>query len=161
MSILRVAGSGDLDASTMRFGVVTSNTNAAITGVLESGAIEELRRQGVAADGICVHRVPGAFELPMAAARLLEGTGSWNGIVCVGALIRGETPHFEVLAHAVATGIQRVACASGVPVVFGVLTCDTLRQAEARSGGERGNKGAEAALAAVEMACLYAGLSEG
>ncbi len=103
--------------------------------------------------------VPGAFELPLAVDRVLRGAGEWDAALCLGALVRGETPHFEVLAHAVASAIESVGLETGKPVIFGVLTCDTLQQAVDRSGGAKGNKGSEAAVAAIEMVRLYSSLT--
>ena len=100
--------------------------------------------------------MPGAYELPQAAHRL-AAAGRYDAIVCIGALIRGETAHFDVLAHATAAAVQDAARATGVPMAFGVLTCEDHAQARARAGGARGNKGREAALAAIEMARLFAG----
>lgn len=139
-----------------RFAVVVSSFNEAITGALRDGAVETLQAHGAADSDIEVLRVPGAFELPMTAARLVSGV---DAVICVGALIKGETPHFDYLSAAVAHAIQAVAVRSGVPVIFGVLTCETRAHAEARAGGSKGNKGVEAAIAAVEMAALFADLS--
>ena len=112
---------------------------------------------GATAENIYEVRVPGAFELPMAAAQLLRQSRV-DAVVCLGALVRGETPHFDVLAHATANAIQAVARSSGGPVTFGVVTCDSSEQAVERAGGEVGNKGTEAAIAAMEMIALYARL---
>ena len=143
-------------AALFRFGVIVSRTNADITTALLIGALETLREYGADHDAIGVSHVPGAFELPMAAAKLADS--GVDAIICIGALIRGETPHFDYLAASVAQGIQNVAADAGIPVVFGVLTCDSMEQASARAGGEKGNKGAQAAVAAIEMAVLYAAL---
>jgi 6,7-dimethyl-8-ribityllumazine synthase len=146
-------------AADLRFAVVVSRTNSAITGPLLDGALETLRAHGATAQRVRVYEVPGAYELPMAADRAARA-GDVDAVVCIGALVRGETPHFEVLAHAVGIAVQDVARERGVPATFGVLTCDTWEQAEARCGGERGNKGSEAAVAAIEMARLFARIDE-
>jgi 6,7-dimethyl-8-ribityllumazine synthase len=146
-------------AAGFRFAVVVSRFNEAITEALRDGAVRTLERHGATAASVQVHAVPGAFELPMTAARLVDGRV--DAVICLGALIKGETPHFEYLSASVAQGLQEVAVRSGVPVIFGVLTCETLQHAEARAGGDKGNKGAEAALAAIEMANLFAGIAPG
>ncbi|MGD8331004.1 MAG: 6,7-dimethyl-8-ribityllumazine synthase [Acidobacteriota bacterium] len=143
-------------AAGLRFALVVSRFNEDITAALLDGALESLSALGAAAGDLRVVQVPGAFELPMTAARLADGRV--DAIICLGALVRGETPHFEYLSQAVAQGIEQVAVHSGVPVIFGVLTCDSRAHALARAGGDKGNKGAEAALAAVEMALLFAAL---
>ena len=137
----------------LRFAVVTSRYNTAITDRLRAGAVDALTAHGVAAGDIVTEWVPGAFELPMAAWRLARA--GVDGVVCLGALIRGETAHFDVLAHATAAAVQETVRESGVPVSFGVITTENLAQAEARAGGDHGNKGQEAALAALEMALLF------
>lgn len=140
-------------AAGYRFAVVASRTNGEITEALLEGALDALRRHG--AEHVRVVTVPGSFELPMTAAALAR-SGEIDAIVCIGALVRGETPHFDHLASAVAHGIQQVAIEQGLPVTFGVLTCDDVEQARARCGGAQGNKGAEAALAAVEALGAFA-----
>ncbi len=137
-----------------RFGVAASRWNSGIVEALLAGALETLQRYGVAESDIQVARVPGAYELPMAAAALAR-TQEVDAVVCLGVLVRGDTPHFDVLAHSVAGAIQDVARETHVPMAFGVLTTENVEQAEARAGGEHGNKGAEAAEAALEMAALY------
>ncbi len=157
MSELRDAGTLAGDAARpFRFDVVVSGTNAVITEALLEGVLGALGRHGARDESVRVCRVPGAFELPMTAAQLARS--SPDAIICIGALIRGETPHFDYLSMAVAQGLQTVAIDSGIPTVFGVLTCDSMQQAAARAGGDKGNKGAEAAIAAIEMAALYAAL---
>ncbi len=146
-------------AAAFRFAVVVSRYNHDITGALLEGALATLEAHGAAAAAVQVHQVPGAFELPMAAAKLTDG--SVDAVICLGALIKGETPHFEHLCSSVARAIGDLAVHSGVPVIFGVLTCDQRRHAEARAGGEKGNKGVEAAIAAIEMAALFASISTG
>jgi len=146
-------------AQGLRFAVVVSRFNADITGALRDGALHKLAEHGASGDAVQVHAVPGAFELPMTAARLADGRV--DAIICLGALIKGDTPHFEYLSEAVAHGVQDVALRSGVPAIFGVLTCETREQALARAGGAKGNKGAEAAVAAIEMVRLFAELRGG
>jgi len=141
-------------AAPLRFAVVVSRYHREITDRLCDGAIETLRRHGAGDDSVLVIPVPGAYELPMAARRVAF-SGAVDAVICLGALIRGETYHFEVLANATAQALQNVAADSGIPVLFGVLTCDDLLQAQARCGGERGHKGQEAALAAIQMALLF------
>jgi 6,7-dimethyl-8-ribityllumazine synthase len=143
----------DLDASGLRIAVAVGRFNLAITGPLLEGARRVLSGHGVV-DPTVVW-VPGAFELPLAAQRL---TRDHDAVVALGAVIRGDTPHFDFVAGETAAGLMRVGLDSGVPVVFGVLTTDTLAQAEARIGGSAGHKGEEAASTAIEMAALLAQL---
>jgi 6,7-dimethyl-8-ribityllumazine synthase len=143
-----------------RFAIVASQTNLEITEALVGGAYSMFKRHGVDPDTVPLVQVPGAFELPMTAAKLI-GSQQVDVVVCIGAIVRGGTPHFDYLAQAVAQGIQALAIDSGIPVTFGVLTCDTLEQARARCGGAKGNKGAEAALAAIELARVFADLEQG
>lgn len=149
--------SGALDAKDMRFGIVVARFNELVSRRLLDGAIDALRRHGVAEDGIEVAWVPGSFEIP-AAARELAQAGKVDGVVCLGAVIRGETAHFDHVAAAAATGIGGVHAATGVPAGFGVLTVDTLEQGLERAGGKHGNKGADAAAATIEMVSLLRGL---
>lgn len=142
----------------MRVALVVSRYHAFVTERLEAGARAALREAGVADDRIETFPVPGAFELPQAAVRVADA-GAWSAIVCLGCLIRGETSHFEIIAQATAAGITQAGQATGVPVTFGVLTTNTAEEAMARAGEGAGNKGREAALAAIEMARLYARLS--
>jgi len=142
---LQAAPNGD----GLRIGVALARFNQGVTERLLSGALEALGRHGVADDAIDVATVPGAFELPLCAQRLAV-TGRYDAIVCLGAVVRGETPHFEYVAREAARGIADIARRHDVPVAFGVLTTDTVEQALARAGGERGNKGYEAAVTALE-----------
>lgn len=142
-----------LDRTGARFAVVAARFNERITKKLLSGALRALSAAGLSDDAVEVHWVPGSFELPQAAACLAR-TGRYAGIVCVGCVIRGETPHFDFVAGQAAAGIQRVALDSGVPATFGVITALTEAQAWARAGGEVGNRGQEAADAAIEMAAF-------
>jgi 6,7-dimethyl-8-ribityllumazine synthase len=148
-------GEGKLDAGGKRFAVVVSRFNAFITERLLDGAMDGLQRCGAARSAVQVVRVPGAFEIP-SAARTLANTGKYSAIICLGCLLRGDTAHYDVIANECARGIGQSAQESGVPHAFGVLTCDTLEQAIDRAGLKMGNKGFEAALAAVEMANLVA-----
>jgi len=144
---------GTLSGDGLRVAVVVARWNELITRSLLAGAREALRRSGVADDDVDVAWVPGSFEIPQA-ARWLAESGRYDAIVCLGAVIRGATPHFDFIAGAAFTGIGDVARATGVPITNGVLTTDTGEQALERAGIKGGNKGAEAAAAAVEMAVL-------
>ena len=141
---------GGLDASGLRFAVVVSRFNADITGPLYDGCVEELRGNGSSGPDAAIE-VPGCFELPLVAQELAR-SGRFDAIVCLGAVIRGDTPHFDYVSSETARGIQEAALKTGVPVVFGVLTTDNEEQAVARIGGSHGHKGREAALTAIEMA---------
>ena len=140
-----------------RFALVAGRFNEFITTRLVDGAVDALVRHGASADRIDVVWVPGAFEMP-AVARRLAGSGKYAAVVCLGAVIRGGTPHFDYIAAEVSKGIAQVALTSEVPVVFGVLTTDTIEQAVERAGTKAGNKGADAATAALEMVDLLARL---
>jgi 6,7-dimethyl-8-ribityllumazine synthase len=144
---------GELKADGKRFAIVVSRFNAFITERLLLGALDGLRRTGARSEDIEVMRVPGSFEIP-SAARLLAETGKYHAIICLGCLLRGDTAHYDVIVNECARGIGQSAQETGVPHAFGVLTCDTLEQAIDRAGLKMGNKGLEAALAAVEMASL-------
>ena len=144
---------GDLKASGLKVGIVVSRFNALITDDLLAGAINELVSHGVDDNEIEVIRVPGAFEIPIAAKKICSKEK--DVIICLGAVIRGGTPHFDYVASETARGIASVAIDADIPVMFGVLTTDSLQQAKDRSGGKCGNKGAETALAAIEMATLF------
>lgn len=145
---------GHLDAKGMRFALLVARTNDLVGIRLLAGAEDCLERHGAPAEDRTVVRVPGAWELPLAASKLAK-TGRFDAIVALGALIRGETPHFDFLAAEAAKGLAHAAIESGIPVIFGVLTTETLDQAMERAGAKGGNKGWEAALAAVEMVSLY------
>ncbi len=137
---------GDLDASGMRIAIVAGRFNDHVTKPLLEGALGTLRDLGL--DDVAVYWVPGAFEIPLVAQRLAPAC---DAVVCLGAVIRGDTPHFEYVAGAAASGLMNVSVQTGVPVIFGILTTDTMEQALARAGGNVGNKGWEAALAVLEM----------
>ena len=145
------------DASSFRFAVIVSRFNEAITGSLRDAALAALRDAGAPESGVQVYDVPGAYELPQAARAAAE-TGAFDAVVCLGCVIRGETPHFDYISSAVAHGITTAAGETGVPMAFGVLTTNTLEQAQERAGANDENKGREAAAAAIEMAALYARL---
>jgi len=149
---------GSLNAAGKRFAVVVSRFNAFITERLLLSACDGLLRTGTNKKDIAVVRVPGSFEIP-SAARTLAETGKYDAIICIGCLLRGDTAHYDVIVNEVTRGIGQSAQETGVPHAFGVLTCDTLEQAIDRAGLKMGNKGFEAALAAVEMANLKPVLS--
>lgn len=144
---------GRLDAAGMRLAVVAGRFNDAVTKLLLDGALDALRDHGLDPEDVRVVWVPGAFEIPLVAKRL-AASGDVDAVICVGAVIRGGTPHFDYVAGECAAGVTRAALDTGVPVAFGVLTTDDLDQAQARSGGSEGNKGHEAAVTAIEMVDL-------
>ena len=144
---------GDFRVEGARFGIVVSRFNSFVVESLLGGAIDTLVRHGVARSGITVVRVPGSWEIPLAAKRL-AASGRLDAIVAVGAVIRGGTPHFEYVAGECTKGLAQVSLEHGIPVGFGVLTVDTIEQAIERSGTKAGNKGVEAALSALEMVSL-------
>ena len=148
---------GQLTAPEGRFGIVVSRFNEFITHKLLEGALDCLGRHGVADDQIDVVWVPGSVELPVTAQRLAR-SNRYVAMVCLGCVVQGETDHYKYVAGEAAKGIAQVALGTGVPVIFGVLTTDTLEQAVHRAGVKSGNKGADAALAAIEMANLFAQL---
>ncbi len=145
---------GDLAADGLRFAVIASRFNDEIVSGLLSGALECLSRHGAADEAIAVYRVPGAFEIPTLARRLVQG-GGIDAIIALGCLLRGDTPHFDFISAQVTSELSRVAVEASFPVAFGVITCNTQEQAVARSSPGAGNKGWEAALAAIEMANLW------
>ena len=151
---------GKLDASAMRVAVVAGRFNDDVTKLLLEGTLRELADNGLEPDMVPVAWVPGAFEIPLVAKRFAE-SGEFDAVVCVGAVIRGDTPHFEYVADACASGISRMTLDTGVPIAFGVLTTDDRDQALARAGGVEGNKGSEAAATAVEMVDLLRQLGKG
>lgn len=142
---------GEAGARGRRFAIVVARFNELVTAKLLEGAVDCLRTHEVAEDDLDVAWVPGAFELALVARRL---AGGYDAVLCLGAVIRGETAHFDYVASEAATGIRRASQETGVPVIFGVLTTDTLEQAIDRAGGKHGNKGWDAAMAAMEMASL-------
>ena len=154
---------GDLTGAGRRFGIVASRFNSRIGDHLVAGAVDCLKRHGVAAADIHLVSVPGAWEIPQALEELAaagEGRGKIDGLVAIGVVIRGETPHFDYLCAQATRGIAGVAERHRVPVGYGLLTCDTSEQAAERAGGKAGNKGWEAALAALEMADLFTRLRQ-
>ncbi|MGI8975608.1 MAG: 6,7-dimethyl-8-ribityllumazine synthase [Thermomicrobiales bacterium] len=144
---------GMLSGRDRRFGIVVGRFNEFIGGKLLDGALDALRRNEVAADNITTAWCPGAFEIPLVAKRLAN-TGRFDALICLGAVIRGSTPHFDYVAGEAAKGIAQVSLETGVPIAFGVLTTDTIEQAIERAGTKAGNKGFEAAMTAIEMANL-------
>lgn len=148
---------GDFSASTGRYGIVVARFNEFVVNALVAGALDALRRHGVAEGNMTVVKVPGAFELPLTARRLAR-TGDYDAIIALGAVIRGGTPHFDYVAGECASGIARVSMEEDLPISFGVLTTDTIEQAIERSGSKAGNKGADAAMTALEMVSLYRNL---
>ena len=148
---------GKLDAKGLSFGIIVGRFNSFIAERLLEGALDGLVRHGADDAQIDVLRVPGAFEIPLAASKM-AARNKYDAIICLGAVIRGSTPHFDFVASEVSKGVAQVSLASDVPIAFGVLTTDTLEQALERAGGKMGNKGYDAAVAAIEMANLMRGL---
>jgi len=144
---------GDFSPPDGRFAIVAARFNSFVVEPLVAGALEALRRHGIGDDRITLVRVPGSFEIPLAAKKLAEG-GKHAAVICLGAVIRGETDHYDYVAGGAANGIAEVTLTTGVPVIFGVLTCNSVEQANDRAGGKAGNKGTEAALTAIEMVNL-------
>jgi 6,7-dimethyl-8-ribityllumazine synthase len=145
---------GQLDAKGLTFGIVVSRFNEFFSKKLLEGALDCLNRHGADDKKITVAWVPGGFEIPLAAKRM-AATGKYDAVIALGALIRGNTPHFDYIAAEVAKGLAQTALETGHPVLFGVITTDTIEQAIERSGTKAGNKGFDSALAAIEMANLY------
>lgn len=143
---------GKLIGDTQRFGIVISRFNEFITNKLLSGCLDALTRHGVDADNIDIAWVPGAFEMPLVAQKMT--TRNYDAVICLGAVIRGATPHFEYVSAEVTKGIAQVGLNSGIPVIYGVITADTIEQAIERAGTKAGNKGVDAAVAALEMVNL-------
>lgn len=149
---------GKLVAGDYRFGIVVSRFNEFISAKLLSGALDALHRHDVGNERIEVSWVPGAMEIPLIAGKMAK-SGKYDAVICLGAVIRGATPHFDYVAAEVSKGVAKVALDAGVPVIFGVITSDTLEQAIERAGTKAGNKGWEAAIGAIEMADLTRQLS--
>ena len=145
---------GKISAEGFRFAIIVSRFNDFISSKLVEGALDALRRHGGSEEQVSLVKVPGAFEIPMAAKKLAE-SGQFDAIICLGAVIRGATPHFEYVASEASKGIALVALESKIPVTFGVLTTDNLEQAIERAGSKSGNKGWDAAMAAMEMVNLF------
>ena len=148
---------GKLDASNRRFAIVVARFNSLITGKLLDGALDCLRRHGCPEDNVEIAWVPGSFELPLVARKLADN-GRFDVVICLGAIIRSDSPHFDFVAAEAARGIARVSLDSGTPVTFGVITTDDVEQAVNRAGVKSGNRGWDAAMNAIEMADLMAGL---
>ncbi|RST75142.1 6,7-dimethyl-8-ribityllumazine synthase [Siminovitchia acidinfaciens] len=145
---------GNLVGTGLKIGIVVGRFNEFITGKLLSGAMDALKRHGVSEDDVTVAWVPGAFEIPLTAKKMAE-TNEYDAIITLGTVIRGATPHFDYVCNEAAKGAANVALQSGIPVIFGVLTTDTIEQAIERAGTKAGNKGWESAVGAIEMANLY------
>jgi len=145
---------GGLSAKGLKFGVVLSRFNEFIGNQLLEGAVDALLRSGASDSDIEIVKVPGSFEIPVTAQVMMQ-KGQYDAIVCLGAIIRGATPHFDYIASEAAKGIARISMDSGLPVAFGIITADTLEQAIERAGTKSGNKGRDAALNAIEMANLF------
>lgn len=144
---------GKFNNKSLKIGIVVSRFNETITKNLLDGALQTLRRHGIDTEQITLVWVPGAFEIPLA-AKIIAAPGKYDAIICLGCVIRGETPHFEYVAGQVANGLMDSMLETFTPIIFGILTTDSISQAIERSGGKSGNKGTEAALAALEMADL-------
>lgn len=144
---------GNLISSEGKFGIVISRFNEFIGSKLLSGAIDALERHGVDESSIEIAWVPGAFEIPLVAKKMAK-TGRYDSVICLGAVIRGSTPHFDIVANEVSKGIAHIGLETEVPIIFGVLTTDSIEQAVERAGTKAGNKGFEAAVTAIEMANL-------
>jgi len=148
---------GHIDGRNLRIGIVAARFNSFVTTKLLDGALDALRRNGVDLDAVGVAWVPGAFEIPVVARRMAK-SGEYDAVVCLGAVIRGDTPHFDYVAGESAKGIAQVALETDIPVIYGVVTTENLEQAIERAGTRMGNKGAEAVLAAIEMVRLMESL---
>lgn len=148
---------GKMDAKRLKFAIVASRVNSVVTAPLLEGAVDVLIRHGALDDSITVIKVPGSFEIPFAVKRAAQ-SGKYSAVIAVGSIIRGQTPHFDFLASEVSSGLSAAGLESGTPVADGVVTTETLEQAIERSGGKAGNRGAEAALSAIEMAQLLKSL---
>ncbi|MEA3297526.1 MAG: 6,7-dimethyl-8-ribityllumazine synthase [candidate division Zixibacteria bacterium] len=145
---------GKLDAKGFRYGLIVSRFNNFFTDKLLDGAIDCLKRHGAVESDLSVAYVPGAFEIPYIAAKMAK-SDNYDAVICLGAVVRGDTPHFDYIANESAKGIARIALDAGIPVIYGLVTADTLEQAIERSGTKAGNKGWDAAETAIEMVNLY------
>jgi len=145
---------GQLSAEGLKFGIIVSRFNDFISSRLVEGAMDALSRHGATEEQVSVIKVPGAFEIPLTAKKLAE-SGRYDAVICLGAVIRGSTPHFDYVAAEVSKGIASVSLESSIPVTFGVLTTDNLEQAIERAGSKSGNKGYDVAMAAIEMVNLF------
>jgi 6,7-dimethyl-8-ribityllumazine synthase len=154
MSLQPKVHQGEITAEGFRFAIVASRWTESLVAKLIDGAVEALEEHGAAEGSIEIFRVPGAFELPLAAKKVAESK-NWDAVICLGVVIRGGTPHFDYVAGAAATGSTQVSLETGIPVLFGVITADNVQQAVDRSGKRNDNKGFEAAMAAIEVVNLY------
>ncbi|MCR4293048.1 MAG: 6,7-dimethyl-8-ribityllumazine synthase [Candidatus Kuenenia sp.] len=145
---------GKLIGTGKTFGIIVSRYNSFITKRLLEGAIDGLVRHGVKEEDIGVFWVPGAYEIPITAQKVIQ-RGKYDAVICLGAIVRGETPHFDFVASESAKGITQIGLSSGVPVIYGIITTETLEQAIDRAGAKTGNKGTDAALSAIEMVNLF------
>ncbi|MBI5073749.1 MAG: 6,7-dimethyl-8-ribityllumazine synthase [Nitrospirae bacterium] len=145
---------GELQAKGLKFAIIVSRFNDFITGKLLDGAVDALLRHGARDEDIDVVKVPGAFEIPLAAKKV-AAKGSYDAVICLGTVIRGATPHFDYVAAEVSKGVASASLDTGVPIAFGVLTTDTIEQAVERAGTKSGNKGFDAAVTAIEMAQVF------
>ncbi|MGI8788564.1 MAG: 6,7-dimethyl-8-ribityllumazine synthase [Pyrinomonadaceae bacterium] len=151
---------GNLTASGFRFAIIVARWNDFLTSKLTEGATDALERLGADETAVEIFKVPGAFELPLTAQKV-AASGRFDAVICIGTVIRGETPHFDYVAGEAAKGVSQAAIQTGVPVLFGIVTADTLEQAINRAGVKAGNKGFEAAMSAVELVNLYAVMDGG
>lgn len=151
---------GNLQSEGFRFAIIASRWNDFITARLVEGALDALSRTGTDEKSVEIFKVPGSFEIPLTAQKVAD-TGRFDAIICLGAVIRGATAHFDYVAGEAAKGIAQVSMKTGVPVLFGVITTDTLEQAIDRAGAKAGNKGFEAAMTAIELVNLYKGIKSG
>ncbi len=151
---------GNLNAGDLRFGIVVSKFNEFVTGRLEAAAIETLKHHGAQEDNVQIVRVPGAFEIPLVARQLAQSK-QFDAVLCLGAVIKGETPHFDFISAEMSRGIAQASWETGIPVIFGVLTTNTAEEALARAGTTEINRGREAACTAIEMATLMKELHDG
>jgi len=149
-----VTHQGKFKAEGFRFAIIASRWNDFITSRLLEGALDALDRLGAGDDSVEVYKVPGSFEIPLLALKVAE-SGKFDAVICVGTIIRGQTPHFDYIAGEVTKGIAQAGMQTGVPVVYGIVTADSLEQAIDRAGAKQGNKGFEAAMSAVELVNLY------
>jgi len=151
---------GNLNAEGLKFCIIAARFNDFITSRLLDGALDGLVRNGAKDDDVTVVRVPGAFEIPVA-AKIAASAGKYDAVICLGAVIRGATPHFDYVSSEVSKGVASVGMEAGMPVIFGVLTTDSIEQAIERAGAKSGNKGFDAAVAAIEMTNLFKQLKKG
>lgn len=150
---------GQLNAKGQRTAIIVSRFNEMVTEELLKGSLDCLKRHDAKEEDIHVYRVPGAYEIPAVAGKLVQ-SGKFDSVICLGAVIRGDTPHFDMVANEVAKGVAKVGLDSEIPVIFGVLTTDTIEQAFERAGTKSGNKGWDAAISAIEMANLYSEIDQ-